>query len=161
MITVESDNMWCGSSPVGKSRKPARHWDPCWGQFQDTLRRLERTPCLSSLPTKLTPALTLSAQKKNCQKVNWNFKLTKSKNFLFCLVPSTSHTKVSIKAQNHQAETDRRCGTFWLNTRPKVGNIELINGPMHNWHSFFCLFYFVGGSGNCSKPKETMFVGWN
>ena len=157
MITVESDNMWCGSSPVGKSRKLSRHRDPCWGQFQDTLRRLERTPCPA--PAQPCHQHSLLQQKRTDKKVNRNFKLTKSDNYLFCLVPSTSHTKVSIKAENHQPETDR-CGTFWLNTRPKVSHIELIYGPMQSiigiLSSVFSILWGALASATASRKKRCL-----
>ena len=110
-------------------------------------------PC-PTLPPTLTPAT-----KRTDNKVNRNFKLTKSDNYLFCLVPSTSHTKVSIKAENHQPETDR-CGTFWLNTRPKVSHIELIYGPMQSiigiLSSVFSILWGALASATASRKKRCL-----
>ena len=110
-------------------------------------------PC-PTLPPTLTPAT-----KRTDNNVNRNFKLTKSDNYLFCLVPSTSHTKVSIKAENHQPETDR-CGTFWLNTRPKVSHIELIYGPMQSiigiLSSVFSILWGALASATASRKKRCL-----
>ena len=119
MITVESDNMWCGSSPVGKSRKLSRHRDPCWGQFQDTLRRLERTPCLPNLATKQTPVLTLSAKKKKCQKVNRNL--------------SWPNLKIVFFALSHQLHTPRY--QLSLRTTTLMWNLLIEHQTQSQWHS--------------------------
>ena len=84
----------CGAGALQlarKSRKPSRHWDLGWGQFQDTLRRLEKRP-----PGSPPRAQTDSGFDANCSKKNYWFvkKWTEIK-----LTKSQIHTKVSIKNQ--------------------------------------------------------------
>ena len=80
--------------PEKAGNRPDRHWDLGWGQFQDTLRRLEKRP----------PGLLRSAQTDSCfdaKSAKKELLICHKKKWTETIADKIAdwHTKVSIKAQ--------------------------------------------------------------
>ena len=102
-----------------KKQETGQTLGPMLRQFQDTLRRLERTPCLPNLATKQTPVLTPSAKKKKCQKVNTNL--------------SWPNLKIAFFALSHQLHTPRY--QLSLRTTTLMWDLLIEHQTQSQWHS--------------------------